>query len=153
MRSANRAITLRGSVCKPRIGVQDGKIEISQQRPLETILEKTRISSFWFTFTFDRPQNRRKMFFISSLGNLEGNQIPWLFRSYIIEWSFLGILTFLEFQKIPIWIFFLLPSKSVLSQLSILPILNGENPFLVPGFRYKNNIFEKEESFLCQPAK
>ena len=40
---------------KPRIGVQDGKIEISQtlsqQRPLETILENTRISSFWFKFS------------------------------------------------------------------------------------------------------
>ena len=46
----NRRITLRASVCKPLIGVQDGKIEISQtmsqQRPLETILENTRISSF-----------------------------------------------------------------------------------------------------------
>ena len=51
----NRGITLRASVCKPRIRVQDGKIEISQtlsqQRPLETILENTRISSFWFTFS------------------------------------------------------------------------------------------------------
>ena len=40
---------------KPRIGVQDGKIEISQtlsqQRPLETFLGNTRISSFWFTFS------------------------------------------------------------------------------------------------------
>ena len=39
----------------PRIGVQDGKIEIpqtlSQQSPLETILENTRLSSFDLIFS------------------------------------------------------------------------------------------------------
>ena len=39
----------------PRIGAQDGKIEIpqtlSQQSPLETILENTRLSSFHLIFS------------------------------------------------------------------------------------------------------
>ena len=46
---------LRATFCKERIGVQDGKIEISQtlsqQSPLETILENTRLSSFDLIFS------------------------------------------------------------------------------------------------------
>ena len=47
---------LRATYCKIlRIGVQDGKMEISQtlkqQSPLETILENTRLSSFDLIFS------------------------------------------------------------------------------------------------------
>ena len=50
------SILLRATFCKiPRIGLQEGKIEIpqtlSQQSPLETILENTRLSSFDFIFS------------------------------------------------------------------------------------------------------
>ena len=108
----NRGITLRASVWKPRIGVQDGKIEISQtlsqQRPLETISENTRISSFWFTFY--------NFFNVLPLTGLKTAEkcpsspplVIWKGTKYhdYFDHPFLGILTLLEFQKIPIWIFF-----------------------------------------------
>ena len=76
-------------ISRPRIGVQDGKVEIpqtlSQQSPVETILENTRLSSFdsifskiiiFLIFTFERPPNHEKMCLIPSLREWKRKLIP-----------------------------------------------------------------------------